>query len=237
VAYRATRLDRFISAYTDIKRRDVRAVLAQGRVSVNGTSSCEISQSVGQFCRVVVDGEVLQSITPVYIMLNKPAGVVSATRDPAHRTVIDLLNEADRPGLHIAGRLDYNSTGLVLISNNGRWTKSLSLPERQLYKHYRVQLEQPICQATVDAFEQGMHFAYENITTRPAQLNIIDSHHAEVSICEGRYHQIKRMFGRFQNPVVALHRYGVGPIRLDAQLAPGQYRALSEEEVNSCGQV
>ncbi|MEH6590736.1 MAG: 16S rRNA pseudouridine(516) synthase [Halioglobus sp.] len=237
MAYQATRLDRFISAHTDIKRRDVRAVLAQGRVSVNGESACEINQSVRQFCRVIVDGQILQSNVPVYIMMNKPAGVVSATRDCAHSTVIDLLNETDRPGLHIAGRLDFNSTGLVLISNNGRWTKSLSLPERKLYKHYRVKLEQPISQATVDAFEQGMHFAYENITTRPAQLKIIDSHHADVSICEGRYHQIKRMFGHFQNPVLALHRYGVGPIRLDRELAPGQYRQLSEEEVNSCGQA
>jgi 16S rRNA pseudouridine516 synthase len=235
VAYQATRLDRFISAHTGIKRRDVRALLAQGRVRLNGIAARDISQPVKQFCIVTFDDKVLQSIEPIYIMLHKPAGVVSATRDAQHRTVLDLLPEPERGDLHIAGRLDFNSTGLMLLSNDGHWTKSLSLPENQLPKHYRVELGNPICAATVRAFTEGIYFSFENITTRPAQLQLLDSHVAQVTLCEGRYHQIKRMFGQFQNPVTTLHRYAVGPITLDEDLAPGQYRRLTAEEVSNCG--
>ncbi|MEH6518256.1 MAG: 16S rRNA pseudouridine(516) synthase [Halioglobus sp.] len=226
-----TRLDRFISVHAGIFRRDVRAVLAKGRVTVNGELATGINQVIDQFAHVVLDDQVLQARTPIYIMLNKPAGVVSATRDEHHKTVVDLLDHADRNALHIAGRLDFNSTGLVLLTNDGRWSRSLSAPENRIGKRYRVTLEHPIGSEYAHAFSQGMYFAYEGITTRPAQLRIIDAHTAEVCLVEGRYHQIKRMFGHFDNPVLQLHRIAIGDLELDRQLLPGQSRNLSETEV------
>ena len=242
-----TRLDRFISVHTGIFRRDVRAVLAQGRVTVNGELATGISQVIDQFAHVLLDDQVLQARIPIYIMLNKPAGVVSATCDEHHKTVVDLLDQTDRSthrsthrnsnrnshrnSLHIAGRLDFNSTGLVLLTNDGRWSRSLSAPENRIGKRYRVTLEHPIGSDYANAFSQGMYFAYEGITTRPAQLRVIDTHTAEVCLVEGRYHQIKRMFGHFDNPVLQLHRIAIGDLELDRQLLPGQSRDLSATEV------
>jgi 16S rRNA pseudouridine516 synthase len=168
-------------------------------------------------------------------MLNKPAAVVSATKDAEHTTVIDILQRDDREQLHIAGRLDFNSTGLLLLSNDGDWSRQLSLPERQIAKVYIVTVAQPLNTDYVAAFAAGMYFEYENITTRPAQLTIVSDYVAEVSLCEGRYHQIKRMFGRFNNPVIDLHRTAIGHIQLDPTLQQGQYRALIADEISAIG--
>ena len=178
-----------------------------------------------------MDGAILQDNRPCYLMVNKPAGVVSATTDKRHKTIIDLIDLPDRDGLHIAGRLDFHSTGLLLLTNDGRWSRSLSLPESNVTKRYRVELENPITDDYISAFAEGFYFEYEGITTRPAELTIIGERVAEISLTDGRYHQIKRMFGRFQNKVLSLHRYAIGTLQLDSELSPGQYRDLSAEEV------
>lgn len=227
------RLDRLVSKQLGLSLRDVRALVAAGRITVDGAAASAISQLVDQFSRVTVNGQVLQDKHPVYVMLNKPAGVVSATSDARHRTVIDLLNREDARELHIAGRLDINSTGLVLLSNDGSWSRQLALPEQNVWKLYRVTLEQPLTRDYVDAFASGMYFDFEGITTRPATLKIISDYEAEVGLVEGRYHQIKRMFGRFHNRVLTLHRIAIGPVRLDPALAPGQSRDLRPEELGS----
>ena len=228
-----TRLDRFIRARTGIHRRDIRSVLAQGRVTVNGQVATGISQVIDQFSRVLLDNQLLQARTPTYVMLHKPAGVVSATSDEQHKTVIDLLDRPDRHSLHIAGRLDFNSTGLLLLTNDGRWSRGLSAPENEVGKRYRVSLENPIGDDYIQAFAQGLYFAYEGIMTRPAQLRVIDTHTAEICLVEGRYHQIKRMFGRFDNPVIQLHRTAIGELELDPALLPGQSRDLTETELKN----
>jgi 16S rRNA pseudouridine516 synthase len=225
------RLDRFISRNTGIKRGDVRHLLAAGRVVVDGVLARDIAQIIGPFSQVCLDGVALQNTLPVYIMMNKPAGVVSATRDDAHQTVIDLLTRSDRHHLHISGRLDVNSTGLLLLTNDGNWSRQLSLPERQIQKVYTVTLAQPLNRDYIDAFAAGMYFEYENIITRPAQLHIVSDYVAEVSLYEGRYHQIKRMFGRFQNEVLTLHRHRIGSLELDVTLAAGECRDLSTSEI------
>ena len=226
-----SRLDRFISRQINIKRGDVRTILAQGRVRVNGQVASDIAQQIDQFSLITVDGRSLQAHKPLYVMLNKPAGVVSATKDAVHTTVIDLLQRDDREQLHISGRLDFNSTGLLLLSNDGEWSKQLSLPERQITKVYTVTVAKPLHADYIAAFSEGMYFDYENITTRPAQLKIVSDFVAEVSLCEGRYHQIKRMFGRFQNEVLSLHRHRVGSLDLDLNLALGESRDLTISEV------
>ncbi len=226
------RLDRFISARVGINRRDVRLMLARGRVTVDGLRATAINQVIDDFSHVALDGRVLQSKSPVYVMLHKPVGVVSATRDEKHPTVVDLLDRDDRNDLHIVGRLDFNSSGLLLLTNDGRWSRQLTTPDNKVEKLYRVTLEKPVTADYITAFAEGMYFPFEGIHTRPARLKIINETVAEVGLMEGRYHQIKRMFGRFQNPVLQLHRLAIGSLYLDGQLQPGQSRDLFSEELD-----
>ena len=227
------RLDRFISVQLGINRRDVKPLLAQGRLLIDGSPAVDVRQFIDEFTRVSLDGRDLQAKKPAYIMLNKPAGVVSATKDEKHTTVIDLLTESAPADLHIVGRLDFHSTGLVLLTNDGRWSRALTTPETKVPKVYRVQLGNPLNDDYIKAFAEGMYFSFENITTRPVQLKIIDNYTAEVTLVEGRYHQIKRMFGRFQNPVIDLHRCAIGTLQLDLDLNAGESRALTEQEVKN----
>ncbi len=225
-----TRLDRFISQHSEYTIADTRLLLAQGRIVVDGEAAQSIAQRVTKFTRVVLDGRCLPCELPVYIMLNKPKGVVSATEDAKHRTVLDLLTHPQKAALHIVGRLDFNTTGLLLLTNDGAWSRRISLPATKLQKTYEVTLAEPLDPAYVAAFRRGIYFAYENITTRPAELEILSARRARLSLVEGKYHQVKRMFGFFQNEVLALHRVSVGPITL-GELAPGDSRPLSAAEL------
>ena len=224
------RLDRFLSQRLGQSRREIQRLLAAGRVQVDNVVAGDGQQRIGPFCRVQFDDEVLQARQARYLMLNKPAGVVSATRDSRHRTVIDVVGAQADGELHIAGRLDFHSTGLLLLTNDGNWSRQLSAPESQVSKRYRVTLEKPLDEDYVRAFADGMWFEHEGIRTRPAQLQIVSDHVAEVSLMEGRYHQIKRMFGRFRNRVLTLHRFAVGNLLLDAGLESGASRALTDTE-------
>jgi len=227
---RRFRLDRFISKTIGVNLRAVKLMLAQGRISVDGITARDSNQIVNAFSRVLLDDQILQADTAVHLMLHKPVGVVSATRDARHKTVIDLLERADRDSFHIAGRLDLNSSGLLLLTNDGEWSRKLTSPENKVSKVYRVTLKNPLNEEYVEAFAQGMYFSYEGITTRPATLRILSDYVAEVSLTEGRYHQIKRMFGRFRNPVLELHRSAIGMLQLDSALTPGESRELSAAE-------
>ncbi len=227
------RLDRFLSQALQVSRSGLRPVLAAGRVQVNGVPVRDRQQRIGPFDRVELDGELLQSEAPRYLMVNKPAGVVSATSDDRHTTVMDLLPASQREGLHLAGRLDFNSTGLVLLTNDGAWSRQLSQPENQVRKHYRVTVEQPLTEDYVAAFSVGMWFEFEGIKTRPATIRILGTYEADVWLCEGRYHQIKRMFGRFDNKVLTLHRLAIGHLVMDDSLKPGEWRELSSLELSS----
>lgn len=226
------RIDRFLSNLPRFNRQQVRRLLAQGCVRIDGRVVSDPHDQVRDFSEVEVDGERLQAGRPArYFMLHKPPGCVSATRDLVHPTVLDLLNEPDRHELHIAGRLDFNTTGLMLITNDGNWSRRLTQPQTKLAKVYYVETEQPITDEYVATFAQGLYFAFEDLTTQPAELTLLGPRSARLSIVEGRYHQVKRMFGHFDNKVVRLHRERMGPLLLDAGLAPGQYRALTPEEI------
>ncbi|MEC4727303.1 16S rRNA pseudouridine(516) synthase [Shewanella sp. D64] len=225
------RLDRFISQQLQINRKNVRLMLAKGQVRVDGELARDIDLIVDEFSHICVDDKVLQANQTSYVMLHKPVGVVSATVDDKHKTVIDLLEWDNKESLHIVGRLDLNTSGLLLLTNDGRWSKRLMDPEHKVGKLYRVHLHNTLTSEYISAFAQGMYFEFEDITTLPAELEIVDSHTALVTLYEGRYHQIKRMFGRFRNPVIGLHRISVGSILLDKGLAVGESRALTEDEV------
>jgi len=227
-----TRLDRFISQKKNINKRDVRLILAQQRIIVDGLIANNIQQIIHPFTSVIFDGELLQNNKASYLMLNKPTGVVSATSDEQHKTVIDLLDHPFKKSLHITGRLDLNSSGLLLLTNDSNWSRKLTLPEQKVAKVYQVTTEKPIDHECIDAFKKGMYFPYEDITTKPVELKILSQYKAELRLIEGRYHQIKRMFGRFRNPILKIHRLSIGHIILDPHLAPGESRSLNECEIN-----
>jgi len=231
VPARRQRLDRFLSAFYGINRKQVKALLASRQFEVNGARALDCDQLIDAFSCIRCEGEVLQDKQAIYLMLHKPAGVVSATVDEHHRTVIDLIDHPDKHSLHIVGRLDLNSSGLVLLTNDSRWSRSLMEPGRDVAKVYQVTLGRVIEPECIEAFAAGMYFPYEDLTTRPAVLERVSDTEAIVTLVEGRYHQIKRMFGRFRNPVLALHRVSVGGIMLDPGLASGHYRHLYPAEI------
>jgi 16S rRNA pseudouridine516 synthase len=226
------RVDRFLSNLPRFNRQQVRLLLAARRVQIDGQTVTDPHAQVREFSRVEVDGEILQAGRPArYFMLHKPPGCVSATRDPQHRTVLDLLDEPDKDDLHIAGRLDFNTTGLMVITNDGSWSRRLTQPQTKLPKVYYVETEQTITAEYALTFARGLYFAFEDLTTQPAELTLLGPKSARLSIVEGRYHQVKRMFGHFNNKVLRLHRERMGPLVLDSHLEPGGYRALSAEEI------
>lgn len=226
------RLDRLLANLPAANRFDARQQLAAGRVKVDGVVVRDGLLDIRQFQRVELDATLLQAGKPaLYFMLHKPAGYVSATEHDEHPTVLELVSEAREHDLHLAGRLDLTTTGLVLLTNDGHWSRRLTQPTSKQPKVYYVETEQVIGAEYIEAFARGLYFAFENLTTLPAHLEILTPNSARLTLYEGRYHQVKRMFGHFQNKVVRLHRESVGALVLDPALAPGQYRALSPAEI------
>ena len=226
------RLDRFISQNSAFKRADTRLLIAQKRILLDGQLAHSAQQKVTQFTHVLLDDQCLQDNQSVYLILNKPQGVVSATKDLQHTTVLDLLEHPQKHELYIVGRLDLNTTGLVLLTNDGAWSRQISLPETKLAKTYEVTVAQPLTAEYIEVFREGIYFAYEGITTQPACLEILSEYNAKLTLTEGKYHQVKRMFGFFQNQVLALHRASVGSLTLTG-LKLGQSRVLTAQELSA----
>lgn len=209
--------------------RKARALLLEGRVAVGGVITTDHRHEVSRFESVVCDGAIIQPETRrLRLMLHKPAGILSATSDPVHRTVLDLIDLPHKNTLHLAGRLDRSSTGLVLLTNDGAWSSSLSDPAEKIEKVYLVATDRPIPAEAVTRFAEGFWFATEHLTTQPARLELLDECLARVTLVEGRYHQIKRMFHRLDGiRLTSLHREQIGPHRLPEDLAPGQWRVIA----------
>lgn len=226
------KLDRLLAKHRSLGRTQAHRALAARRVKVNGCLCMNGQVEVDRFTLVELDGEVIQQpARAVYLMLHKPAGILSATRDPGFTTVIDLIDDPDRHTLHIAGRLDRSTTGLVLLTNDGRWSKRLMEPAEKVPKVYLVETADDIPASAIAAFAAGFYFHTEDITTEPAHLEILAPRCARLTLYEGRYHQVKRMFHRVQNRVISLHRHSIGPIVLPPDLSVGQWRHLSAMEV------
>ena len=225
------KLSRFLSHHTSHGKNDVRRILAAGRVTVDGKVERDGQSDIGDFTQVTLDDRVLRDTSAVYLMLNKPAGYLSATVDDKHSTVMELIDAPET--LHIAGRLDRASTGLLILTNDGKWSRRLTEPKEGVPKVYEVTTAEPITAETAMRFQQGIYFAYEDLTTQPAELQILSAQRAQITIYEGRYHQIKRMFHAVDNRITSLHRLSMGAIQLDESLAPGQYRNLTQQEIES----
>ena len=225
------KLSRFLYHHTSHGKNDVRRILAAGRVTVDGKVERDSQSDIGDFTQVTLDDLVLRDTSAVYLMLNKPAGYLSATVDDEHRTVMELIDTPET--LHIAGRLDRASTGLLILTNDGKWSRRLTEPKEGVPKVYEVTTAEPITKETAMRFQQGIYFAYEDLTTQPAELQILSAQRAQITIYEGRYHQIKRMFHAVGNRITSLHRLSMGAIQLDPQLTAGQYRNLTQQEIES----
>lgn len=225
------RIDRYLQLNTEYSLRQVRTLLLDGQVCIDDLVVRDPAREVTRFAKVVCDGIVLNDSRPCYLMLYKPGGVVSATEHPEHTTVIDLIPESYRQDLHIAGRLDLNTTGLLILTNDGHWSRRITQPESKVAKVYRVETALPVVDEAEAVFQQGIYFRYENITTLPAGLERISPRVSRLTLYEGRYHQVKRMFGYFDNEVTALHRESVGGLVLDPGLEPGEHRHLTDAEI------
>lgn len=226
------KLIRLIAKHQWLGKTQAQRLIAAGRVNVDGVVCCDGAQEIDRFTGVSLDQTVVQlPERALYLMLHKPAGVVSATTDPEHTTVIDLIDDPNKDSLHLVGRLDRATTGLVLLTNDGRWSKSIMDPATKVPKVYLVETADAVSPDAVEAFAKGFHFHTEDITTAPAQLEILGERICRLTLQEGRYHQVKRMFHRVANRVTSLHREQIGGLCLPDNLAPGQWRTLTRDEV------
>ena len=230
------RLDKFLSSQLNISRSQAKEMLRAGRVTLNGAVCKKPETQVeADADRVFADGTQVRYQKYVYIALNKPAGVVSASVSPGDTTVIDLLPEdLRRAGLFPAGRLDKDSTGFVLITDDGAFAHRLLSPAHHVNKQYVVTLARPVSPEELDALSQGIRVGSEAF--RPAAVAALSGQAGEytygVTLTEGRYHEIKRMFAYFGNRVLTLHRTRIGGLALPPELRPGESRLLTPAEVD-----
>ena len=227
------RLDQYLASGTGLSRKDAKRAITGKRVQVNGQLCRSTSANINTGDSVLLDGEPVTLPGELYLMLHKPAGVISATTDSNQPTALDLLPPELARQVHIAGRLDKDTTGLLLITSDGQWSHRVTSPRRDCPKTYRVQLAEPLTAEARQALEQGIQLNGEDTATRPAQVLACSEQEIELTISEGRYHQVKRMLAAVGNHVTALHRQRIGAIELDAGLAPGQFRELTRSEIDS----
>ena len=228
------RLDKYLAETAQCTRSEAKALLAKGRVTVNGAVCKKGDTQLKEADAVAVDGKALAYRQFVYLMLNKPEGVVSASTDKRDTTVVDLVGDAyPRRELFPAGRLDKTSTGFVLLTDDGGFAHDILAPRRHVSKTYTVVIDTPLTEEMKAGFASGVTLA-DGTALSPAEVSALtpDGLTVRVLLRQGVYHQIKRMFGVYGAGVNALHRDAIGGLALDTALAPGQWRELSAEEVS-----
>lgn len=223
------RLDKYVSHNSGISRSDARKAIRAGRVQLDGAPYTDPALLITPGCPVALDGNDLTPRTTQYIMLHKPAGYVSATQD-SQPTVIDLL-PVPLQQLHIAGRLDKDTTGLLLLTDDGQWSHRITSPHRDCKKCYRVTTAEPVTDALLDKLRNGIMLRNESRPTLPADAERETTHTLRLYLREGKYHQVKRMIAAAGNHVTQLHRISIGTVELDPNLNPGHWRSLTPDEV------
>ena len=228
------RLDKIIASQGQYSRSEVKKLVKDGRVTLDGVTvkSSDVKADPNKNI-IAIDGKSIGYKKHLYIMLNKPQGVVSATEDTDHKTVIDLIpKELKRDGLFPAGRLDGDTVGFVLVTDDGDFAHRILSPKNHIMKTYHATLQRPVTQEDIDAFRNGIELK-DGTLCLEAQVRPIDGDEpiAEIKICEGKYHQVKRMFAALGNKVVFLKRVKMGELSLDENLKEGQCRELTDEEL------
>ncbi|QDX91933.1 rRNA pseudouridine synthase [Brevibacillus laterosporus] len=230
------RLDKVLANTGKGTRKEVKQLVKQRIVTVDGVVATDPGMHVIPEQQLIeINGEPLLFKRWVFVMLNKPAGVISATEDALHETVVDLLPDEWRHKVHPVGRLDIDTEGLLLLTNDGQLSHSLLTPKKKVDKEYFARIEGRVTDEHIAAFKQGVTLD-DGYETMPATLEILQSgdiSEIHVTIMEGKYHQVKRMFAAFDLMVVYLKRVRMGPLLLDESLELGEFRELTEEELNS----
>lgn len=227
------RLDKYLAETAQCTRSEAKTMLSKGRVTVNGAMCKKGDAQLKEGDSVAVDGQPLSYQKFVYLMLNKPEGVVSASTDKRDTTVVDLVGDAyPRRELFPAGRLDKTSTGFVLLTDDGGFAHDILAPKRHVSKTYTVVIDTPLTDEMRKGFAEGVTLA-DGTALSPAEVEVLtpDGLTVRVKLKQGVYHQIKRMFGMYGAGVNALHRDAIGGLALDPALEPGQWRELSDDEV------
>ena len=227
------RLDKYLAETAQCTRSEAKTLLSKGKVRVNGVLCKKGDAQIKESDEVTVEGKPLAYQKFVYLMLNKPEGVVSASTDKRDTTVVDLVGGAyPRRELFPAGRLDKTSTGFVLLTDDGGFAHDILAPKRHVSKTYTVTLDAPLTDEMKQGFAEGVTLA-DGTALSPAEVEAVsaDGLVVKVLLKQGVYHQIKRMFGVYGAGVNALHRDAIGGLALDESLAPGQWRELTAEEV------
>lgn len=223
------RIDKFLANMGVGTRNEVKQLLKKGFVTVNDqiikSPKAHIEPNEDS---VLVHGEIIKYIEHVYIMLNKPKGYVSATEDQQWQTVIDLIPEYQHLNIFPVGRLDKDTEGLLLITNDGNFNHELMSPNKHVSKKYEVISKYPITEENIKAFKEGITLSDGKV--KPAILTYIDGQTSHVTIYEGKYHQVKRMFHSIQNEVIHLKRIKIADLELDSNLESGSYRLLTEND-------
>ena len=228
-----TRLDKILSTQLNISRTDAKQMIKKGRVSVNGIPAKSGDVKVADADIVAVDGNEISYSRFVYIMMNKPKGVISASDGKGEKTVVDLVpSDMQRRGLFPAGRLDKDTTGFVLLTDDGEFAHSILAPSRHIDKTYVVTLDKPVTPEAVADFRSGMELNGERLLQADAEIVSEDATVCRVVLRQGLYHQIKRMFKKHGLTVLELKRVKMGNLPLDDSLLPGECRYLSQKELD-----
>lgn len=223
------RLDKYLSAYAGMTRKEARQAVHRGVVAVDGIVVKSESMKVEAGRSVTLNGETVQAEEFVYYMMNKPAGVITATKDTHDKTVLDLVPEIRR-AVFPMGRLDKDTEGLLILTDDGALSHRLLSPKFHVEKVYEVEYEGELAETAVDAFARGLDIG-ERRLTKPASLLLVTPGRAELTLSEGKFHQVKRMFAVSGACVTGLRRIAFAGITLDEALAPGDCRRLTEAEV------
>ncbi|QIW16723.1 16S rRNA pseudouridine(516) synthase [Pasteurellaceae bacterium RH1A] len=226
------RLDKFIAENTGLTRSQATKALRSGLVTVNGHIEKSGSAKVSQSDLICYEDEPIEWVAEgQYFMLNKPQGYICSHDDGDYPTVFQFFDYPLTTKLHCAGRLDVDTTGLVLLTDDGKWSHRITSPKHHCEKTYLVTLADPVEDFYAEELAKGILLRGEKTPCLPAQMEVLDDYNVNLTISEGRYHQVKRMFAALGNKVVALHRWRIGEIVLDEDLAEGEFRTLTAEEI------
>lgn len=224
------RLDKFLANMGVGTRTEVKQLLKKGKITVNTSVEKSPKSHINPTEDIVcVNEKQVEFVNNVYIMLNKPKGYISATHDESNRTVIDLIPEYQHLNIFPVGRLDKDTEGLLLITNDGQFSHDLMSPSKHVSKTYEVTSQNPVTKADIDAFKKGIILSDGPV--KPAQLTRINETTSQVTIYEGKYHQVKRMFHAIENEVLELKRLKIANLALDENLKSGEYKLLSDKEL------
>lgn len=231
------RVDKMIGNSNLDTRKNIKRNAKKGGLIINGEvvkdSSVHVDPDVDE---VYYMGELVDYFENIYLMVNKPQGLVSATRDDEEPTVMELLDDFYLGlDLSIAGRLDKDTTGLLLMSTDGKFIHTITSPNSKIEKLYIAETRDKIDQSLIEAFEEGVYIAEDDYFARPAKLEILDEKLAKVTVTEGKFHLVKRLFSNMENKVTSLKRIAIGELELDQSLEEGEYRELSPYELSLFG--